>query len=297
MTVGRANNRRLRQRDPTYNRGGLERTGNDVALIAPEEGEPMRGPLCSTLSLLVASTIVGTTQHAPTSEALARLDEVRRAVGGDRSIAAIKSLSLGGTLRIRNQYFGRVPEARSEFQTVKFDIKILLPDHCLERQDYQIATHYTGFAGNTLLNRTVFPAGRVAPNSDSASMIGAHRANCGYMVLFLTLRTDTVFPFEFREAGPDTLTFRSPEGIDIAVDVDAATNLPFRFRYDTPAPSMKAGTAEKLISVLEVGDYRDVGGWHLPHRLTLSRKDRLEMDRQLDTLEVNPPLTADDFRK
>ena len=257
----------------------------------------MRGPLCSTLCVLVASTIVGTTQHKPTSEALARLGEVRRAIGGDKSIAAIKSLSLGGTLRMRNQYFGRVPEARSEFQTVNFDIKILLPDHCLERQDYQIATRYTGFAGNTLLNRAVFRDGRVAPNSDSASTLAEHRANCGYIVLFLTLRTDTVFPFEFREAGPDTLTFRSPEGIDIAVDVDAATNLPVRFRFDTPVHSMKAGTAEKLISVLEVGDYRGGGGWHLPHRLTLSRKDRLEEERQLDTLEVNPALTADDFRK
>jgi hypothetical protein len=257
----------------------------------------MRGPLSGALCVLVASTIAGATQDKPTSEALARLDEVRRAIGGDSSISAIKSLSLGGTLRIRNQYFGRVPEARSEFQTVNFDIKILLPDHCLERQDYQIATQYTGFAGNTLLNRTIFPDGKVAPNSDSASMIGAQRANCGYIVLFLTLRTDTIFPFEFRDARPDTLTFRSPEGIDIAVEVDAATNLPVRFRYDTPGPSMKAGTTEKLISVLEVGDYRAVGRWHLPHRLTLSRKDRLEMDRQLDTLEVNPPLTADDFGK
>src|SRR5688572_23947302 len=123
--------------------------------------------------LLVVSTVPG---QQP-ADAVDHLRAAQEAMGGTEQLASIRTVSLKGVMRLRNQMYGRDNTAKHAFTESAFVTHALLPDHFIERQDRSYgSSHYAGFATNTLLNRVIFQ-GRPGQASYPANMIDREHAS------------------------------------------------------------------------------------------------------------------------
>jgi hypothetical protein len=224
--------------------------------------------------------------QAGSPRAQSRLEEVRAAMGGAEALASIKSLRLRGTLRGRN-VSARPDTKDPAFILQRVRISLLLPDHYLRETEF-VSLPFPG-------NRLGFAGQRALGGSAD---IEPHREAFGYLVLALLMETEAAFPFALRGVEGDTLEFKDPYGIDVLVDLDPAAGLPRRIRYETRVRALGGALTGKRLAVeSEVADYKRVGNVLVPHRLTTFRSGALNSELRFDLIEVNPPLTAADFRR
>jgi hypothetical protein len=261
----------------------------------------------TTFGVALSALVVGTTlalsdvaprpaNQGPPQAAVAQLARVRMALGGAAELASIRAVRISGTAAARligprslGNKLGRTVVELEE-------IRILFPDYYLTlRQDTAgssaSAPHtiqFTsprrwGFARNTLIGR---------------GNVQQAREKFGYFVLGLLLRTDSSFPFAIRAATGTALQFANPNGVEVFVDIDPATQLPrqIRFNEDLRLPNGELA-GERAPRRIELADYKQVGRVRLPHLSIEFTGDRPNpLTRRISKIDLNPKLTPADFK-
>jgi hypothetical protein len=185
-------------------------------------------------------------------EASAILGDMRRALGGDAVLDAIRTFSAGGSVTKRSG-----PASRG----LSAELLALLPDHFMTiERDVQSGgpiqidiAYFNGFAGDTLIRRTdstiPFPPdpGPQTPEAiaarDRTSLLNQKR-EFARLTLALFGKSVSGYPLDLAAAAGETVSgramevveARSPDGFLTRLYVDAATHQPAIVAWQAPPP-------------------------------------------------------------
>lgn len=246
----------------------------------------------AVVALITAAPIATPRATQTPAAAIDRLAKVRAAMGGASALAAVKTLqiSLHDRDRVGTMPGNTSPQVR--FSQSRSEVSLLLPDHLLWKTEYLEPTPTAGkpwgFAGPHAIGPGAVDRPVVTPRI---------LATFGYFMFPLILETKTVFPFTLLNVRGDTLSFTDPNKADVMVELDPATNLPQRIRYDLVERSLAGElTGERFPQRIEIGGYAAVGSLMLPKTLTTYRGATLLQERTIDAIVLNPKLTPADFK-
>lgn len=224
--------------------------------------------------------------QAPTSLAMDLLSTARASLGGERRLAAVKTVTLAGQTRNRN--LGARPGSSDRaFVIQRETINILFPDRFVRVADFvdlPFPSDRIGFVGPSVFS--------------GAPDVEPYRETFGYLVLPLLLKTDSFFPFALLGSSEHSLQFRDPYGITATVTLDPVTNRPSRLNYEIRSRLQNGTlTGQRLAVTVEISDYRPVGDVLLPHVLNSFRESTLVTEERFDRISVNTPLDPAVFRR
>ena len=233
--------------------------------------------------------------NSPAAGALLKI--ARDAMGGEPKLAGVKSLLLIGQVRTLNQMYGQDSGSAREYYVRPIEIRILFPDKYVETTTYESGTkNRVGFNGADPVPG--LGPGK-APSPVWPQFLSSRQGEFARLALALLLRIDAGSRLILRESiGADsTLEFNGLGNSPVYVDLDKATHLPSRLRYQLQ-DSMADGTEMGAVSswTTNIEDWRDVGGLKMPHHLSNLRAGKLYSEFLFKTIEINPPLTAADFK-
>jgi hypothetical protein len=222
---------------------------------------------------VVAGVGVGTSPSE--GQASRELERARAALG---DVGKIRSIALTGASR--NRLVRRsTGELSDKYLTSREEIKALFPDHYLLISDGD----REGFAGATIIG-----TGRLGWRNPEIF---------GYMMLALLLKTDTLFPFDVVGREGNSVKLRDPNGVHVSVDLDAVTHRPVRLTFAMPKRSMDGKpTGGTDNTVIEIGDYKPVAQFRIPHKLSTFRDGNLMSEQLFETIELNPKLNPASFK-
>jgi hypothetical protein len=86
--------------------------------------------------------------------------------------------------------------------------------------------------------------------------------------------------------------FKTAAGTDVQLDLNPGTHLPLQLRRE-----LRMNSGERVRIVVDIAGYATVDELLLPRTLSLSRNGVLYSERQFVGIQINPPLTPEDFRK
>ncbi len=225
------------------------------------------------------------------------LKAAREAMGGEAKLAAVKSLLLKGQVRTLNQLYGRDSGSAREYIANPIEIQILFPDKYVETTTYESSTkNRVGFNGSE-------PVPGLKPGQAPSPMwpvfLNSRQGEFARLALALLLRTDTSGRLILGNGAAVNLAleFSGLGDSPTYVDLDKATHLPSRLRYQL-REFLSDGTAMGTESTwtMSVEDWRDVSNLKMPHRLSSFRAGKLYSEFLFKSIEINPPLTAADFK-
>jgi hypothetical protein len=238
------------------------------------------------LAVLISGALVTTlAAQSPASEAVARLNQARAAMGGAAELAAVKTLRL--VVHDRDRMGTWFPDKAKGpvFHEARSEMRAMFPD------SYLVAAASMSQAFGPPNRRWGFNG----PDDPRASPTS--RAILGHLMLALLLRMDTVFPFVLKGATGQTITFADPYGDELLMDLDSATNLPARIRYVEVIRDRDAQpTGQARPRRVELGNYASVGRLRLPRSRTTFQDEILLQERRFEVIEINPTLTPADFK-
>ena len=208
------------------------------------------------ISCLAVSALAGA-QPVPPDAAAAVVAAAREALGGEKKLAAVRTvLATGRTRQVRGDNL--VP--------IEFEIAIELPDKYVRKDEIpaqESGPTQTGFSGETLLQ---FPApsppparagGPPPPTPEQMAVAGRMRLNTikqdfARLMLGMFAGTSSTYPVTFTYAGKaeapqgkaDVLDVKGPAGPGAFAGrlfVNADTHLPIMITWTAPAPPMRGG--------------------------------------------------------
>jgi hypothetical protein len=225
---------------------------------------------------------------------------MREAIGGAR-LAALKSLTFQGEDQALNLAGGQLSAPTS------VEIRMLFPDHYLRITKTDAIEQRAGFSADVLLNvmKPLRPDVQAGPGSWGPDQITTERRNFARLAVGLLGRTDVLPGMQVTAAGANALQFDAPDGFKVTVELDPATHLPLRLRYQAsvrlPFPSgqpiMGLPPAVDAEVTVAFSDRRRVGSLLLAHHLTTTAKGLTFDELRFDTVRVDPGLRPDDFKK
>jgi hypothetical protein len=279
------------------------------------------GSTVALAALVAAYGVVCTQAQAQAdAKALAVMSEVRKALGGEQKLAAIKGLSLradyrremsagplgaggggGATFIMMTGPGGPPPQHGSAQATGKIEIDVDLPDKYL-RSDVGSAgfamTRTEGFeAGRPFLEVVGnSPGMRVQADSPAADPTRAKNAlkrsytELARLMLGLIGGTQPGFPVTYAYGGqaesPDgkahVVDITGPEDFKARLFIDVETHLPLMLSFVEPEPRMITRTMTS-----EAGPRQTSGG--AGTRVELTPEERAEIDKQRAAAEATPP--------
>jgi len=221
------------------------------------------------------------------------LGDARQALGGASQLSRVKALFLSGTERRRNQLSGRAGRP-IELVEFRFEVRVLMPSHYLERQERSSngTASFSGFSGDVLLNRVELSPGTTGVAGYPADQLQREKETCSYLLLLLLLKTDSVLPLLLRGASGNTLTFDAWGKAQVTIDLDPMTRLPTRLHRE-----IKTATGSIVQLTVDISQYSSVDSLLLPRKLRWFRNGELESEREFSRIELNPSLTASDFKR
>jgi hypothetical protein len=245
--------------------------------------------MAAAVGLIAVAVLPG----AATQNAQGRLDRAKAALGGAAELSAVKALRLRGTSSAH--LIG--PKSRGgklgPLEVERLEIRILLPDRFVVRSEP---------AGPAAPDAPLSPAARrwgiVGDAAIGETVVARSQEHLGYLILGLLLRTDTIHRFELADASANALRFRNPAGNDVHVELDPATGLPTRIRFQYELRRTNGDpSGERVEKRYDLNDYRPVGKLRLAHQVVETIGDRPNpLTYTFARIEVNPPLTAADFK-
>ena len=208
------------------------------------------------ISCLAIAALAGA-QPVPTDAAAAVVSAAREALGGEKKLAAVRTvLATGRTRQVRGDNL--VP--------IEFEIAIELPDKYVRKDEIpaqESGPTQTGFSGETLLQ---FPApspppsragGPPPPTPEQMAAAGRMRLNTtkqdfARLMLGMFAATSSAYPVTFTYVGKaeapqgkaDVLDVKGPAGPGAFASrlfVNADTHLPIMITWTAPAPPMRGG--------------------------------------------------------
>src|SRR4051812_4982432 len=286
------------------------------------------GPFIAILSLTAA---LRGAQPAPPDAAASVIAASREALGGEKKLAAVKSLiATGRTRQVRGDSL--VP--------IEFEIAIELPDKYVRKDEIpaqESGPTTTGFTGETLLQ---FPApsppparagGPPPPTADqmaaAARMRLANvRQDFARLMLGMFAGSSSAYPLTFTYVGKaeapqgkaDVLDVKGPAGpgaFAARLFINADTHLPIMLTWSAPAPSMRGdparggppspaggspasagqGQPSPPETRLYFGEYRDVSGLQLPFRLRRALGTDTVEETTFDGYKINAKIDPKKF--
>ena len=243
----------------------------------------------SLVFLMLAAGRVSAQPPAP-DPAAAVLAAAREALGGDKKLAAVRTLvATGRTRQVRGDNL--VP--------MEFEIAMELPDNYVRKDEIpaqESGPTTSGFNGDQLLQFPVAgppPAragGPPPPSPEQLAMasrmrLGTVKQDFARLTLGLFAGSFTSYPLTFTYAGKaeapqgkaDVLDVKGPPGpgaFAARLFINADTHLPIMISWIGPAPPTRGGPPPASASQppppetrLYFGDYREVSGLQLPFRL------------------------------
>jgi hypothetical protein len=217
----------------------------------------MRAFLQLVLISCLAVSALADAQPAPADPAAAVVAAAREALGGEKKLAAVRTvLATGRTRQVRGDNL--VP--------IEFEIAIELPDKYVRKDEIpaqESGPTQTGFSGDILLQ---FPApspppgragGPPPPTPEQAAAAGRMRLNTikqdfARLMLGMFAGTSSAYPVTFTYVGKaeapqgkaDVLDVKGPPGPGAFAGrlfVNADTHLPIMITWTAPAPPMRGG--------------------------------------------------------
>jgi hypothetical protein len=286
------------------------------------------GPFVAVACLTAA--VPGGAQVTPTDAATSVIAASREALGGEKKLAAVKTLvATGRTRQVRGDNL--VP--------IEFEITIELPDKYVRKdeipaQDSGPTT--TGFSGDTLLQ---FPApqppppragGPPPPTADQVAAaarmrLANVRQDFARLMLGLFAGSSSAYPLTFTYGGKaeapqgkaDVLDVKGPAGpgaFAARLFINADTHLPIMLTW-TPSRSSPPGDGSRGASAppgregapagqgqpsppdtrLYFGEYRDVSGLQLPFRLRRALGTDTVEETTFDGYKINAKVDPKKF--
>jgi len=283
------------------------------------------GPFIAILSLTAA---LRGAQPAPPDAAASVIAASREALGGEKKLAAVKSLiATGRTRQVRGDSL--VP--------IEFEIAIELPDKYVRKDEIpaqESGPTTTGFSGETLLQ---FPApvspparagGPPPPTADqmaaAARMRLANvRQDFARLMLGLFAGSSSAYPLTFTYGGKaeapqgkaDVLDVKGPAGpgaFAARLFINADTHLPIMLTWSAPpsprgspaasasqgrgdAPPASASQPSAPETRLYFGEYKEVSGLQLPFRLRRALGTDTVEETTFDGYKINAKIDPKKF--
>jgi hypothetical protein len=300
---------------------------------------PTAGVLAAAIMILPATTAVSAPPPPadPAARARAVLAAAREALGGEKAVASVQSISLEGELR------RQAPGEGGDPAEVSGGIRVdaLPPDHYLRVETISPVPGMPGIPLATALDGTSAWVGAL-PHATGANVIirsaaaedaGAQarlddrvRRDAAVFVLALLTRTDGaeatwVAEAEAPEGRADVVQVTAGAGLDVRLFVDQKTHRPLMLTFREAPPRMmmmrrgpggpdhRPGEGPDarpaappppapVEATLFVGDWKRVGGLLLPHTLRKSHEGKPYEEIVVTRYTLgDPKLTADRFRK
>lgn len=233
-------------------------------------------------SLMLLFVVSLAAQTPPTKgDATAILTGARAALGGEKRIAAVKTLIANGrTRQVRGDNL--VP--------IEFEIQIELPDKYSRRdefpaQDSGPATN--GFSADRLV-QIPKPAAAL-PEAAAASRLATAKQDFARLMLGLFASSYSGFPLTFTylaqaeapQGKADVLDVKGPSNFAARFFVHSETRMPIMVSWETKGPS------SQVEQRLYFADYRDVDGLQLPFRIRRAAGTDTSEETTFDRFRVN----------
>jgi hypothetical protein len=273
-----------------------------------------------SLALVVVFFALARAQ-APAPDAAGVLAAARAALGGDKKVAAVRTIvATGRTRQVRGDNL--VP--------IEFEIAIELPDKYIRKDEIpaqESGPTISGFAGDQLLQFPV-PAppparagGPPPPTAEQQAAAGRARLTTvrqdyARLMLGLFAASFDAYPLTFTYAGKAEAPQGKADVLDVTGSVDGAragpgafaarlfvnadSHLPIMIAWLAPAPPMRggpppAGQPPAPESRLYFGDYREVSGLQLPFRLRRALGPDTVEETTFDGFKINSKIDPRKF--
>lgn len=291
----------------------------------------MQRVLISLLSL--GLTMAGFVAHAAgDAKATNLIEQARAALGGEKALSAVKTLSAAGTY---------TREIADRQLSGELTLEIELPDKLLRTEtmspmgDITVVTAQ-GINGDTLLREqhaVNAPPGAVirmgpAPEGEAAAAQAVRngRADMARTVLALLLTSPASLPVDFTYAGEaeaadgraDVIDAKGAGSFAVQLFLDKTTHRPLMLAYKGVAPQMRimtqrggappsaghdggradmgAATPPQVVDItMFLDDYRREQGIWLPHHVSRSIDGKPTEEWMLVSFKVNPGFRPDTF--
>jgi hypothetical protein len=243
-------------------------------------------PILMTLFLCAGLHRDVESRGADQSGASAGLADVQKAMGGARALAGVRTLTVRLIRQSRMVSGSRNAKPIIEFAEDEMKVRILRPDHVLFEMTpitFKASPQVVGFAKGQVIG-----TGRRWRD----------KQDYGYLLFALLLQSDPVFPFVFRGSEGDVLKFQDPNGVEVRVQLDPATRLPQRLTYDRlETTNDGTPTGKRQPTREELSGFHTVANIKIPSMIKTYEGDRLMLERRIEDVKVNPPLTSADFKR
>jgi hypothetical protein len=238
--------------------------------------------------------VAGAQTPAPTASSV--LAATREALGGEKRLAAVRSLTANGQTR-QLQGDNLVP--------IEFEISIELPDKYVRREEIparDTGPTMVGFNGADTILQPPPPApppGVQAPPPEAMRQMRGTSARQDFarLLLGMTAASFDAYPLTFVHIGEaeapegkaDVLEAKGPGNFTARFFVHRTTHLPVMVSWTTPVQGKPVETR------LFYGDYRDVDGMKFPFRLRRAVGPNTVEETTFDRFRVNPKIDARRF--
>jgi hypothetical protein len=262
------------------------------------------------------------------------IKQTREALGGEKALNSVRSLTLSGDLR-RHERSGDLkvlfllPDKFKKTETMNLfaDIELTLTS-ILNGSESWTHSSTTGGAGAQIKSRQVAQSGAQTPAGRTRLL----RQEFARDLIGLLLLSPPSVPVEFTYSGQadvtgaraDVLDLKAPDGFFARLYLDQKTHRPLLIQYKGAIPrlsintSTRAGGREEMDKILKdatggggqagqarqegeleihFSDYRAVDGIMLPHRVTKSANGKLSEEWEIRKYKINPPLSPQEFDK
>ena len=264
----------------------------------------MIGRRMSSVSASIACAIalvlgwLGSGVQAQRPDAAGVLAAARAALGGDRTLSAVRTFSATGVIR----------QVRGELVVLTaFVVSCELPDKYARREEVPATVSgatVSGFnAGDLILDPS--PAA-VLTEAARSSRVTALKLDFARLTIGMFAASFQGFPLTFMHAGSaeapqgkaDVLDVRGPNGFIARLFVSADTHVPLMLSWRVPAAGGPRGAppAAPVEHRLYYADYRPVGGVRLPFRLRRAVGSDTIEELQFDKYTINPAIDPRTFR-
>ncbi|MEX2270151.1 MAG: hypothetical protein WD690_01680 [Vicinamibacterales bacterium] len=192
-------------------------------------------------------------------------------------------------------------------------IKFGFPDRYVRVDEREGTLQRGGFYGLKPIHeiKALSPDVRVGVNPPTPDFVERQKVPVAHWLLGML--TDTKGMLDVKVApvpgSPNLLLATGPGMFSARIDLDAASGMPLRVRYDDKlfirqpltaedrkAGRMQRGQNEDVEVIITFEDRRAVDGLMLPHRIVRTVKGVRWEEIRFQTIAVNTPLTAADFQ-
>jgi hypothetical protein len=210
--------------------------------------------------------------------------------GGPGGIARLQGLRFKG----RSRFAG----SGDDLISATVEIRVLLPDRFLRIDTGSFGRRQIGYAGDTSLDRMESATGHITPDSRSAAaVLQADRSELARLMLGTAMYASQEVPMKLqtRDTPIDMPGLPEALGIDATgetfaarIAFDGKSHLPVRIVF---------WSGDRTVRTSAFSDRRNVGGMQVPYAIVTTAGDRIVDELMFDEVTVNPPLTANDFRR